>query len=150
MDENVSDTTVRETSAQDGPRVIVREGYMKRRARIELDGDYRGVWAEVWINCPKRLLNRIAMADADRSDAATAGFVLDHNLQYPVDQDRPDETDDEDAGGDDWQPTFRAGQAMPKPLDAEAVGYLPIDLYRRIVELGSQAVQDASKVTKRG
>jgi len=27
MDENVSDTTVRETSAQDGPRVIVREGY---------------------------------------------------------------------------------------------------------------------------
>lgn len=147
MDENVSDTAVREAPAQDGPRVIVREGYMKRRARIELDGDYQGVWAEVWINCPKRLLNRIAMSDADRSDAATAGFVLDHNLQFPVDQDRPD---DEDKAGDDWQPAFRAGQAMPKPLTAEAVGYLPIDLYRRIVELGSQAVQDASKVTKRG
>lgn len=137
-------TSVRETSAQDGPRVTVREGYMKRRARVELDGEYAGVWADVWINCPKRLVNGIASDETTKSDASMAAFILDHNLQYPVDQDRPDDA------GDGWQPAFRAGQAMPCPLSAEAVGYLPVDLYRKVIELGMDALQKAAQLPKRG
>jgi len=128
----------------DGPKVTVREGYMKRRARVEFDGEYDGVWVECWVNCPKRLVNGIASDDTARSDAAMSQFILDHNLQYPVDQERPEDADD------DWAPGFRSGHAMPQPITAEAVGYIPVDLYRRIVELGMDALQKAAKVTKRG
>lgn len=127
-----------------GPRVTLREGYRKRRARVEFDGEYSGVWVEVWVNCPKRLLNAVASDDVERSDRAMAEFILDHNYQYSIDQERPDDA------ADDWEPAFRAGDAMPKPITTQAVGYIPVDLYRKTVELGMEALQKAGEVSKRG
>jgi hypothetical protein len=135
---------VREQAPESAPRIVLREGYQKRAARVELDGEYAGVWVEVWVNCPKRLLNAVASDNVERSDRAMAAFLLDHNLQFPVDQEPPETADDS------WQPAFRAGEAMPRPITPEAVSYLPIDMYRKIVELGMQALQKAGEVTKRG
>lgn len=143
---------VREQTPEIAPRITLMGGYIKRRVRADLDGDYAGVWVEVWVNCPKRLISAVASDNVTRSDTAMATFILDHNLQYPIDQEMPDAPPD--GAADDWAaswvPAFRAGEPMPRPITAEAVGYIPIDLYRKIVEAGMQALQKAGEVTKRG
>lgn len=143
---------VQAQAAESGPRITLREGYKKRRARVEFDGDYQGVWVEVWVNCPKRLLNAVASNDVERSDRAMAAFIVDHNFQYPVDEERPEEPPESapDDWAETWQPAFRAGDRMPAPITPEAVSYIPVDLYRKTVELGLEALQEAGKVSKRG
>lgn len=148
----MSDTDAVQAAPASGPKVVLREGYKKRRARVEFDGEYEGVFVEVWVNCPKRLLNSIASDDTQRSDRSMAKFILDHNFQYGIDEEMPDEKPD--GAADDWErtwtPGFRAGDAMPNPITAQAVGYIPVDLYRKTVEMGMAALQEAGKVTKRG
>lgn len=136
-------TAVQEEIRSDRPRVTVKEGYVRRRGHLEFDGDYAGQWADVWTNCPKRVVNGLASDEVATVDRAVTLFVLDHNMTYPLDEEPPEDADE------DWEPSFRAGQPMPVPLTLTAVNEIPVDLFRRIVQLGIEALQKAAEVTKR-
>lgn len=104
--------------------IRVIKGYRKRTAEIRFRGDYDGLWVKVWINCPRKLIKRLASDDADAVDRALTEFIDDHNLRY------------ED------------GTLLGKPLTLKDVGNIDNVLYSKIVRLGVEAMQQAAGVPK--
>ncbi len=104
--------------------IRVIKGYRKRTAEIRFRGDYDGLWVKVWINCPRKLIKRLASDDADAVDRALTEFIDDHNLRY-----------------DD-------GTLLGKPLTLKDVGNIDNVLYSKIVRLGVEAMQQAAGVPK--
>lgn len=104
--------------------IRVIKGYRKRTAEIRFRGDYDGLWVKVWINCPRKLIKRLASDDADAVDRALTEFIDDHNLRY------------ED------------GTPLGKPLTLKDVGNIDNVLYSKIVRLGVEAMQQAAGVPK--
>lgn len=100
------------------------KGYRERKLRIDFGGAYKGVWVEVWTNCPRGLIKRLVSDDPDVVDEAFCRFVLDHNLA------------EED------------GTPLPHPLTVDALEGIDNTLYVRILRMGIEAMQKAAGVSK--
>lgn len=99
-------------------------GYRKRRVRLEFGGAYKGLWVEVWANCPRGLIKRLIADDQDKVDQAFCEFVLDHNL-----------VDD-------------SGEPMPNPLTVAAVEAIDQPTYVKIIKAGIEKIQELAGVSK--
>lgn len=108
----------------DEPETRVIKGYRQRRLRIEFGGSYKGLWVEVWTNCPRRLIKGFNSDDADEVDEAFCKFVLDHNFEY------------ED------------GDRLPVPLTPDVLDDIDSTLFLKTIKLGVESMQKAAGVSK--
>lgn len=123
---NVSVSDV--TPSKGEPTVTIRRGQRgpQKTARVEFSGDYAGLWILAWINPKRKLFRDLNSGDEERSDAALAAMILDHNLTWSDESETP-------------------GEEMPKPLTYEALGDLEQDLY---IELGRGIGEAVNKLVE--
>ena len=121
-----ADTVQVDVEMDDDLKVEARylKGYRKRRVRLEFGGAYKGLWVEVWANCPRGLIKRLVNDNQDIVDKAFCEFVLDHNL---VDDD---------------------GAPLPNPLDVASVEVIDQPTYVKIIKAGIEKIQELAGVSK--
>lgn len=118
-------TVTNVTPSAGEPTVTIKRGQRgpQKTARIEFSGDHAGLWILAWINPKRKLFRDLNSGDEERSDAALATMIIDHNFTWSEDS-------DEDAKEGD---AHAAGDAMPRPLTYDALGDLEQDFY---IEVG--------------
>lgn len=119
------------------PTVTIKRGQRgpQKTARIEFSGDHAGLFILAWINPKRKLFRDLNSGDEERSDAALAAMIIDHNFTWSEDS-------ADDATGDD---VHAAGDAMPKPLTYEALGDLEQDFY---IEVGRGIGEAVNKLVE--
>lgn len=119
------------------PTVTIKRGQRgpQKTARIEFSGDHEGLFIVAWINPKRKLFRDLNSGDEERSDAALAAMIVDHNLTWSEDS----------SEGTPEAEVHAAGDVMPKPLTYEALGDLEQDLY---IELGRGIGEAVNKLVE--
>lgn len=125
------------TPSVGSPTVTIKRGQRgpQKTAKIEFGGDHDGLFIVAWINPKRKLFRDLNSGDEERSDAALAAMIIDHNLTWS--EDSPEGTPEAEA--------HAAGDVMPKPLTYEALGDLEQDLY---IELGRGIGEAVNKLVE--
>lgn len=139
---DVTIETVEEPTQTDAqaPTLTVVSGQRgpKKTGRIEMADPYAKYWVTAWINPKRRLFRDLNSGDEEKSDAALAKMIIDHNLTWSSDSDP------------DAEEQHAAGDIMPKPLTYDALGDLEQDLYMMIGRGIGEAVEKMAELPKRG